>query len=123
MTAGLQSLPDEILEAARIDGASAWTRFWRVTVPLLSPTIFFAVVVGTIFAFQSFGQIDILIGSQNAQLTAHQRAHLQHRVPRSPIQNDPGVAAVLSIALFLITAGASPCCSSGSSSGGCTYAR
>jgi len=42
-------------------------RFWRVTVPLLSPTIFFAVVVGSIFAFQTFGQIDLLTrgGPQN----------------------------------------------------------
>ena len=65
MSAGLQSLPDEVLEAARIDGASSWTRFWRVIVPMLSPTIFFAVVVGTIYAFQTFGQIDILIGYDN----------------------------------------------------------
>ena len=46
MTAGLQSLPDEVLEAARLDGAGGWTMFWRVTVPLLSPTIFFGLVVG-----------------------------------------------------------------------------
>ena len=59
-------MPEELLEAARIDGAGTWTRFWRITVPLLSPTIFFAVVVGTIYAFQTFGAIDILIGSQNA---------------------------------------------------------
>ena len=65
MTAGLQSLPDEVLEAARLDGAGGWTMFWRVTVPLLSPTLFFGLVVGTIYAFQSFGQIDILIGPQN----------------------------------------------------------
>ena len=60
MSAGLQNVPDELLEAARVDGASAWSRFWHVTLPMLSPTIFFAVVVGTIFAFQSFGQIDLL---------------------------------------------------------------
>ena len=66
MSAGLQSVPDELLEAARIDGAGAWTRFWRMTVPLLSPTIFFAVIVSTIYAFQSFGAVDILIGNQNA---------------------------------------------------------
>ena len=60
MSSGLQSVPDELLEAARVDGAGAWSRFWHVTLPMMSPTIFFAVVVGTIFAFQSFGQIDIL---------------------------------------------------------------
>ena len=60
MSAGLQSVPDELLEAARVDGAGAWSRFWHVTLPMLSPTIFFAVVVGSIFAFQTFGQIDLL---------------------------------------------------------------
>ena len=53
-------MPDDLLEAARVDGAGAWSRFWHVTLPLLSPTIFFAVVIGTIFAFQTFGQIDLL---------------------------------------------------------------
>ena len=66
MSAGLQSVPDELLEAARIDGAGPWTRFWRMTVPLLSPTIFFAGVISTIYAFQAFGAVDILIGNQNA---------------------------------------------------------
>ena len=79
MLAGLQSVPDELLEAARIDGAGPWTRFWRMTVPLLSPTIFFAVVVSTIYAFQAFGAIDILIGQPERGAPAHERADLQHR--------------------------------------------
>ena len=90
MSAGLQSLPDEVLEAARIDGASAWKRFWRVTVPLLSPTIFFAVVVGTIYAFQTFGAIDILIGHQNARTLHTNVLDLQHRTRRSRCENNPG---------------------------------
>jgi ABC-type sugar transport system permease subunit len=101
MTAGLQSLPEEILEAARLDGAGSWTMFWRVTVPLLSPTLFFGLVVGTIYAFQSFGQIDILIGPQNAAFT-HTNVLLYAVYQALSIQNDPGVAAVLSIALFVI---------------------
>ena len=60
MSAGLQTVPDDLLEAARVDGAGPWSRFWHVTLPMLSPTIFFAVVVGSIFAFQTFGQIDLL---------------------------------------------------------------
>ena len=60
MSAGLQSVPDELLEAARVDGAGAWSRFRNVTLPMLSPTLFFAAVVGTILAFQAFGQIDLL---------------------------------------------------------------
>ena len=101
MTAGLQSLPEEVLEAARLDGAGTWTMFWRVTVPLLSPTIFFGLVIGTIYAFQSFGQIDILIGPQNAAFT-HTNVLLYYIYQALSIQNDPGLAAVLSIVLFVI---------------------
>lgn len=101
MSAGLQSLPEEILEAARLDGAGSWTTFWRITVPLLSPTLFFALVVGTIFAFQSFGQIDILIGYQNAAFT-HTNVLLYYIYQALSVRNDPGLAAVLSIALFAI---------------------
>lgn len=102
MSAGLQSLPEDVLEAARVDGASSWTVFWRVTVPLLSPTLFFAVVVATIYAFQTFGQIDILIGYQNA---AYQHVNvLVYNIYTTLVyQQNSGRAAVMSIALFLIT--------------------
>jgi multiple sugar transport system permease protein/sn-glycerol 3-phosphate transport system permease protein len=58
--AGLQTIDDELYESARIDGAGRWSEFWHITLPMLSPTLFFASVVGTIFAFQAFGQIQIL---------------------------------------------------------------
>lgn len=103
MSAGLQSLPDEVLEAARIDGASSWTRFWRVTVPMLSPTIFFAVVVGTIYAFQSFGQIDILIGYANNPARLHVNVLVYNIINTLTQENNTGVAAIMSIALFLVT--------------------
>jgi ABC-type sugar transport system permease subunit len=60
LLAGLQTVPKELYESARVDGAGRWGEFWHVTLPMLSPTLFFASVVGVIFAFQSFGQIDIL---------------------------------------------------------------
>jgi ABC-type sugar transport system permease subunit len=102
MSAGLQSVPEEVLEAAQIDGASAWSRFWRVTVPLLSPTIFFGIVVGTIFAFQAFGQVDILIGAQNAAYR-HVNVLIYNIVTTLTQQNNSGVAATMALALFLIT--------------------
>lgn len=101
MSAGLQSVPDEILEAATVDGAGAVTRFWRVTVPLLSPTIFFTTVVATIMAFQTFGQIDLLIGSQAAYLHANVLPYNIYQTLL--VQRNPGQAAVLSIVLFFIT--------------------
>ncbi|NOZ50555.1 MAG: sugar ABC transporter permease [Chloroflexi bacterium] len=58
--AGLQSLPAELLEAASIDGAGAWRRFWRISFPLLSPTTFFLFIMNTLYAFfQVFGLIHI----------------------------------------------------------------
>lgn len=58
--AGLQALPDDLYEVARVDGIGAWGRFRHITLPLLSPTLLFASVVLLINSFQSFGQIDLL---------------------------------------------------------------
>ena len=104
MSAGLQSVPDELLEAARIDGAGAWTRFWRMTVPLLSPTIFFALVVSTIYAIQAFGAVDILIGPQDA-VRLHTNVLIYNIVNTLQIENNPGAAAIMATALFLIMLG------------------
>jgi multiple sugar transport system permease protein len=60
--AGLQSIPNEIREAAIVDGANPWQRFFRVTLPLLSPTVIFLVVINTINAFQLFAEPKVLTG-------------------------------------------------------------
>ncbi len=54
--AGLQGLHPEVLWAARLDGASTWRRFWRVTLPLISPTILFNLVLDLIGGLQTFTQ-------------------------------------------------------------------
>lgn len=54
--AGLQAIPVSFYEAAEIDGAGPWTRFTRITLPLLSPTLFFNLVMGIIGSFQVFTQ-------------------------------------------------------------------
>ena len=57
--AGLQSIPRSLLEAAAIDGASPFRRFWTIVFPLLSPTTFFLLVVNIVYAFfDTFGVID-----------------------------------------------------------------
>lgn len=105
MSAGLQSLPEEVLEASRVDGAGTWTTFWRVTVPMLSPTLFFGLVVGTIYAFQTFGQIDILIGQQNAE-QYHVNVLLYYIYQLlGGTAPDQGRAAVVSLVLFVILLG------------------
>ncbi len=57
---GLSTINQEVLEAAKIDGANAWQTFKNVTVPLLSPTIFFVIVITTISSFQVFDLIYIM---------------------------------------------------------------
>jgi sn-glycerol 3-phosphate transport system permease protein len=57
--AGLQSIPRSLIEAAAIDGAGPWRRFWTIVFPLLSPTAFFLLVVNVVYAFfGTFGIID-----------------------------------------------------------------
>jgi len=58
--AGLQAIPIELYEAARIDGANRWQRFRHVTLPLLSPTTFLVVVLAVINGFQIFDQVYIM---------------------------------------------------------------
>ena len=57
--AGLQSIPKSLIEAAAIDGARPWRRFWTIVFPLLSPTTFFLLVINIVYAFfDTFGIID-----------------------------------------------------------------
>ena len=60
--AGLRQIPTELYEAASVDGANAWSRFWRITIPMLTPVIFFNLVLQMINAFQTFTQAYIVSG-------------------------------------------------------------
>lgn len=59
-SAGLQGIPDHYYEAAQIDGAGRWRQFWNITVPLLSPTTFFVLVMSVIGSFQVFDTVYVL---------------------------------------------------------------
>ncbi len=58
--AGLQAIPQELYEAADVDGAGAWARFWNITVPMVSPTTFFVLIMSLIWAFQVFEESYIM---------------------------------------------------------------
>ncbi len=58
--AGLQSIPEELYEAASLDGANAVQRFFRITLPLLRPTLVFALVINTIRSFQIFTEVYVM---------------------------------------------------------------
>jgi len=68
--ASLQGVPTELYEAAIIDGASSWKRFWSITIPMISPVIFFQLIMGIIGSFQVFTQAYIMTngGPNNATL-------------------------------------------------------
>jgi sn-glycerol 3-phosphate transport system permease protein len=101
MSAGLQGIPDDILEAAAIDGAGPVRRFWQVTLPLLSPTIFFAVVVGSITAFKTFAEVDLLTARGGPDGNARTLAWTIKDAAFDRTDQRP-TAAVLSIGLFLV---------------------
>ena len=97
--AGLQAVPEEIYEAAALDGYGPIRRFFRVTMPLISPTLMFLVVVLVIFAFQAFAQVDILTGGGPAGSTET----LVFKIFNSQDPLNQGAGAVMAIGLFVIT--------------------
>ncbi|GIF71636.1 carbohydrate ABC transporter permease [Asanoa siamensis] len=99
MLAGLQAIPQDVVEAARTDGADAWQRFWRVTLPLLSPSTFFVVVISLINGFQVFDQVYVMTGggpSGASQVVVGQIYDLTFRYGRA------GEASALSWILFAV---------------------
>jgi multiple sugar transport system permease protein len=68
--AGLQGIPTDLYEAAHIDGASAWRRFWRITIPMMTPVLFFQLIMGIIGTLQVFTNAFVMTqgGPSNATL-------------------------------------------------------
>ncbi|HJC57944.1 MAG TPA: sugar ABC transporter permease [Candidatus Eisenbergiella intestinipullorum] len=68
--AGLQDVPKQLYEAAMVDGAGYWKRLWYITIPLMTPTLFFNLIMGMINGFQVFSQAYIMTdgGPNNASL-------------------------------------------------------
>ncbi len=98
--AGLQAIPEELVEAATVDGYGPVRRFFTVTLPLLSPTMLFLVVVLTVFALQAFAQIDILTQGGPAGSTETLVFKI-FRLGQEPV--NVGRGAVMAIGLFFVT--------------------
>jgi len=97
--AGLQAVPDEVYEAATLDGYGPVRRFFRVTLPLISPTLMFLAVVLVIFALQAFAQVDIL--TQGGPLGSTETLVFKIFGSQQPV--DQGKGSVMAIGLFGIT--------------------
>ncbi len=97
--AGLQGIPTEYYEAAAIDGAGGWQRFCHITLPLLSPTTFFALIISLINSFQVFDQVWIMTGGGPAGATS---VLVEQIVKNAFSYSRMGYAAALSWVLFLL---------------------
>jgi multiple sugar transport system permease protein len=97
LLAGLSLVPDELLEAAKIDGASTWQRFIRITVPLMKPAILVALLFRTLDAFRIFDVIYIF--SQGANNTAS-LSQLSYSTLLERL--NLGLGSAVSVVLFLI---------------------
>jgi ABC-type sugar transport system permease subunit len=100
-SAGLQSIDSTVLEAASCDGAGWWSTLFRVTLPMLSPTLFAALSIGTIGAMFSFGTINLLVGAAAPSVNSNVLAFQIYNALIG--SHNYGLAACLSIALFAIT--------------------
>jgi sn-glycerol 3-phosphate transport system permease protein len=98
--AGLQAIPRSVIEAAAIDGAGFWRRFWTIVFPLLSPTTFFLLVVNIVYAFfDTFGVIHATTrgGPQQATTTLVYKVYADGFVGQ-----DLGSSAAQSVILLLL---------------------
>jgi multiple sugar transport system permease protein len=97
--AGLQGIPVHLYEAAGLDGAGPVRKFWHVTVPMMSPIIFFNLIVGIIGSFQAFVQMYVMTNGGPANATLVYLLYLY----RTAFEDfDMGYASALAWVLFLI---------------------
>lgn len=99
--AGLTGISGEIREAARIDGAGAWAEFWQVTLPLISPTTLFVLVISTIGSLQAFTQFYTMTAGGPLSSTTTTSFYLYEL---AFIFYHTGHAAAVAVALFLVIA-------------------
>ncbi len=104
LLAGLQGIPEEYYEAASIDGANGWQRMRFVTLPMLSPAIFFVVVTSLIGAFQSFDQFLVLTNGGPADATTPLTLYIYNSAFKFlKMGYGAALAAVLFVIILIIT--------------------
>jgi multiple sugar transport system permease protein len=103
--AGLQGIPETYYEAAAVDGATGWRRFWYVTLPLLRPTGLFVLVVSVIGAFQVFDQVYVMTpGGGPLFSTETVVTYIYHQgIELIDISYAAGIGVVLFALVFLLT--------------------
>lgn len=102
LLAGLQTVPQELIEAARTDGATGWQTFWQITLPLMSPTMFFATIITFIGSFQIFDPIQIITGGGPRNST---KTIVMYLYEKGFQAFDMGYAAAVALVVFVIVMG------------------
>lgn len=107
LLSAMSQMPEGVIEAARVDGAGAFTRLVRITLPLVSPTLFFIAVITTIGSLQAFAQVYALSlssgGPENATLTALLYIY-QQAFTDGQFSYAAAMAALLVVCIFAVTA-------------------
>lgn len=98
--AGIQAIPQDIYESALIDGASSWKSFRFITLPLLTPTLLFLILINTIQSFQAFTQFNVLIGNEGPDSATN--VFVYSIFTAFWKDNRYGFASAMSVVLFLI---------------------
>ena len=102
--AALQGVPKNIIEAAIMDGASPWRRFWRITLPWISPVVFFAIVYASIGALQVYESIFILTRGGPGDATRSMSINIVEEAFGSfQLGYGASVAVVMTVAILIIT--------------------
>src|SRR3990172_2524580 len=97
--AGLQGIPTELYEAVEIDGGSGWAKFWHITIPMISPVIFFNLVTGVIWTFQEFTRVYVMTGGGPSNSTLFFGLYLYRNAFR---YFEMGYASALAWVLLLV---------------------
>jgi multiple sugar transport system permease protein len=99
--AGLKDIPSEMLEAASIDGANTWQRFWRITLPLLTPVILYNLVMGIIGSFQVLGAA-FVIGGTTGRPQESLLMYMVHLYRTAFRYFNMGYASAMAVVLFIV---------------------
>ena len=98
LLAGLTLVPEELQEAAKVDGASAWQRFWRITIPLMKPAILVALLFRTLDAFRIFDSVFIISNGNNPNIETVSILNANELLTRLNL----GLGSAISVLIFLM---------------------
>lgn len=100
---GFRNVPDELIESANLDGANAWTKFFKIYLPIASPQVFYVIFLNILTAFKSFTMIKVLFGTNEQGLKVlsgqiYQKGILENRFEIACVYS-----LVLCVLIFLVT--------------------